>query len=444
MNIHQATHTKTFKRKALFGLLLFFCVHLFLAQNKLIKLDKEFSFSQVPLLKLNSSHTKIVISSWDKSKIGVSAYLLGAVDDEYLKNVNSLWEIDIQSLDSIFILKTDGSKQLPIKVISNYSSKSYPSDSDPSNVLLNSMLNPRSFKSDYIQIPEVLQERIDESKFNFDAYKQLGETYFKIWEYNLVKDLDEDSVKEVRDWYNKMSSKLINVSVDSNIINVSNKLPKNNVSYSIYESYTVVPDVAINKIIELKLPKGTLSYINTRFGSVEILDEINNLQANLKYTTFNAESINGSQTDISVSSAPVQIKKWNTGTLQLKYVKSSEIGFVDTIQLMASSSKLLIHLLATSGKFESTFSQLGIENIDVNFKTLSFLSTNSDLVLSLPNQSYNFVYSGEMSGIKIPPNKLELKSLGDYRNLVLHGYSQSRNTDREIQMNMANSQIVLK
>jgi len=310
--------------------------------------------------------------------------------------------------------------------------------------LLKSMLNPRSLNSENIKIPRVLQERINESKFNFEAYNQLGETYFKIWEYNLVKDLDEKSVKEVRDWYNQMSSKLINVSDDSNVTYVSNNSHKNNMSYSVYESYTVVPDVTINKIIELKLPKETLSYLNTRFGSVEILNEIKDLQANLKYTTFNAELIKGNKTDIYVSSAPVQIKKWNTGILQLKYVKSSEIGYVDRIQLVASSSKVLIHLLETSGKFKSTFSQLGIDNIAIDFKNLSFLSTNSDLVLSLPNQSYNFVYSGEMSGIKIPPNKLELKSLGDYRNLMLHGYSQSRNTDREIQMNMTNSQIVLK
>jgi len=443
MNIPQTTPIKIFRRNILLGLLLFFCAHLFIAQNKLLKLDKEFSFSQIPLFKLNSSHTKIIFTSWDKESIGITAYAIGKVDNEYLKNVNDLWEIQIQSSDSILILDTNASRQLPAKVISSYSSSSSAPNLNPSNILLNSVLNAESNYSANNKIPTVLLQKLKEYKFDFEAYKRLGETYFKIWEYNLVKDLDQKSTKEVQDWYNQMSTKLISISKNNNLINVANTEEKN-MSYSFYESHTIVPNVSVDKVIELKIPRRTQSFLDARFGSVQFNNDIKNIQAKLKYTSFEASIVKGVKTSISASSAPVQIQQWDNGKLNLAYVKSCEIGAVNNIQLVANSSKMLIHLLNGKGDFKSTFSQLGIDKTSTAFSSLSFLSTNSDLVLNLPQQAYNFVYSGEMSGITIPKNKLELKSLGDYKNLMLHGYSLSRNTDKEIQMNMVNSQIILK
>jgi len=446
MNIPQTTHTKIFKHKLLFGMLLLFCANLFIAQNKLLKLDREFTFSKVPLFKLNASHTKIIITTWDKENIGISAYSLGNADQEYLRENNQLWEIEIQSTDSILILNTNASKQLPAKVISSYSTAV--SSSDATSILLKKMLDPVLSNFQNISIPLTLQQRLNEIQFDFEAYNKLGETYFKIWEYNLLKGLDKESTKEIHTWSKQMTSQLVNVSNNNNNNNTLQKVinsPNNKMPYRFYESHTVIPNITIEKIVELKLPKKVRSYFNTRFGSVQIKNEIKDLQAKLKYTSLAATNILGNKTIISVSSAPVSIEKWTDGNLQLQYVKSAEIKSAQNVQLATKSSKVLIYSLNGNGKFKSSFSQLGIENINPSFSNLSFLSTNSDLVLSLPHQTaYNFVYSGEMSGIKIPQNKLALKSLGDFRNLMLHGYSQSRNTEKEIQMNMINSQIILK
>ncbi len=438
MNILLATHIKTFKPKLSLGLLLLFCAPYFFAQNKLLKFEQEFSLNTIPKFKLNSSHSNIIISTWDKKAIKVIAYSEGEVTQQSLEKTNDLWEITIQQSDSLFFIETDASKQLPQKVIANYKSNNPNSLADSTSVLLTSMINPLLSNLQSNTMPKVLQERINESKFNFDAYRSLGETYFKIWEYNLVKNLDNASKEEIRNWYSQMSTNLINVSNTN-----KNKNTQDKILYRFYESRTI-PVNTIKKVIELKIPRQSLPQLNTRFGTVTINNTIKNLKARLKYTAFDATNMDGGETNISISSAPVKIKEWNNGLLQLKYVKNSKIDLVSDIRLNAVSSRLVISELKGIGEFKSTFSQLVIDKTGANFNSLSFLNTNSDLVLSLPNQAYNFVYSGEMSGIKIPPNKLELKSLGDYRKLMLHGYSVSRNTDKEIQMNMVNSQILLK
>lgn len=443
MNIPQAKHTKIFKHNILVVLLLFFSVNLFLGQNKLLKLEKEFTFSQVPLLKLNASHTKIIFTTWDKKTIGLVAYSTGDVDEDYLEKMNSLWEMEVEASDSILMLNTNASKQIPQKVISTYSTNV--SNPNEVNSLLKAMLDPMLGTLNTVSIPVVLQKRLPRLKFDFEAYNSLGETYFKVWEHNLVKDLDKDSTKEVLNWSKQIGTKLINVSQDntSNSTNIYNN-NNNKITYSFYESHTVMPKIAVDRVIELKVPKKTQSFFNIRYGSVRLIDEVKNLQAKLKYTSLNAESIGGKKTNIEVSFAPVQIQLWKTGNLELQYVKSAQIKKVEDILLYVNTSKVVMYSLTGTGIFKSNFSQLGIDNISTNFSQLSFLITNSDLVMALPNQAFNFVYSGEMSGIRIPETKLKLKKLGDYKNLMLHGYSQSRNTEKEIQMNVVNSQVVLK
>jgi|GEM_PF-2708605 len=441
MNTHQVAHIKISKPNFLLGLLLLFSVNLFLGQNKLLKLEKEFSFSQVPLFKLNASHTKIIFTTWNKKTIGISAYVKGDIDKDYLKEINRLWEIQIEPSDSILILSTDASKQIPQKVISTYNTGV--SNVNQINSLLKTILDPMLVDLNAVSIPVVLQERLPQLKFDFEAYNSLGETYFKVWEHNLVKDLDEASTKEVLNWSKQVGAKLTTVSQ-----NVSNNLPNtindNKVTYSFYKRHTIIPNIAVKRVIELKVPKETLSFFNTRYGSVHLINEVKNLKAKLKYTSLEAESIGGKKTNIEVAFAPVKIQFWKEGNLQLNYVKSGQIKTVKNIVLNSNSSKVVLYYLEGSGMFKSTFSQLGIDSISIGFSQISFLSTNSDLVLNLPDQAYGFVYSGEMSGITLPKNKLELKQLGDYRNLMLHGYSQSRNTEREIQMNVVNSQIILK
>lgn len=438
MNIQQVTPIKISKPRIFLGFVLLFFATQLLSQNKLLKLEKEFSFDQLPKFVLTASHSNILISSWEKKSVSIKAYSTGDVATQALEKANSLWEIEIQQSDSLIALNTDASKQLPQKIIANYGAEGVKSSSLSNNIAPTPVLNPLLSNLEDANMPKVLRDRINKSRFNFDAYRNLGDTYFKIWEFNLVKGLDKESVKEVRNWYNQMSNNLLEVS--NNITNSGESKKK---LYHFYETKTT-PVNLIKKTIEIKLPEKIASQLVANFGSVAILNTSHNLQAKLKYTNFEAQNVTGKQTNISIYSAPVKINQWKEGTLRLKYVKKAAIDVATDIRLFVVSSKALIQTLTGNGEFKSTFSHIGVNKVDVNFTSLSFLNTNSDLVLALPDQAYNFVYSGEMSGIKIPPNKLTLKSLGDYRKLMLHGYSKTRNTDKEIEMNMVNSQILLK
>ncbi len=439
MNTLPVKHTKTLKRNTLFITLVFLGVNLFLAQNKLLKLEKEFSFSQIPLFKLNASHTQLIFTPWDKNTIGINAYAIGDVDKEYLKNVNDLWEIQIQSSDSILILNTDASKQMPIKVIT--STNTLPNNQ--LNVLLKSLLNPMLTNFQNTSMSSIIQSKLAQLQFDFEAYNREGEAYLKNWEENLVKNYGQPAAQGIHNWSKLVSTKLAKKVSENNRFNNTN-VNRNTIIYQFYKGKVTTPEILVNKVIEIKIPKTTLSYLNTRYGSITLNNTITNLQAKLKYTPFKASHINGRFTNIKVMSAPVQIDSWDMGKLQLQYVKSGEIKEARQIDLNINSSRFLIHSLSGRGMFTTSFSQLGLDSVSSNFSELSFFSTNSDVVLSIPNKPFSFVYSGEMSQIKMPQGILNLKSLGDRKNLMLHGFFKAKNSQKEIQMNVTNSQVVLK
>lgn len=455
MNFRTVPHIKIYKpnhRLGLFCLLLylFFFPYFTFAQNKVVKLEKEFHFNKEVTVNITSSHTDIIISTWSQNNIKIVAQSHGDASDDFIKASNNIWDLQWQKTDSVLVIKTDASKQTPLFNLSTNNSASDNLNSnnfDASNAVATSQIwHPIIKQSNIAEMPQVLKNQLKQTNFNFEAYQNLGEMYFKIWEYNLVNNPNKDNgnfsnnaLAELEQWYNQMTKSLLTTSDGLFKATASASSSATNNS-----QHTAWGSDAIKRTIEIKVPENCVTKLNAHFGTLILETKLNNISANLKYTTFIAEEIDGKNTTISVAAAPVKINKWNSGKLNLKYVKKAVINTAEDIILKTVSSKVHIANLISNGEFTGSFSQLKIDGVDNNVNSLSFLNTNGDIELTLPQSPFNFAYSGEMSGIKIPPNRLTLKPLGDYRKLMLHGYSQSRNTDRFIQMNVIHSQVLLK
>src|SRR5690606_27513915 len=95
------------------------------------------------------------------------------------------------------------------------------------------------------------------------------------------------------------------------------------------------------KTIIIRLPKNAKTNINIRHGELKMAD-VNNVRANLNYSPFTANSIDGGKTLITASYAPVAVNTWKQGVLNVKFVDDCSLETVQEIRLQANSSDVRI------------------------------------------------------------------------------------------------------
>tara|TARA_R110002049_G_scaffold12343_1_gene55465 strand:+ start:9329 stop:10846 length:1518 start_codon:yes stop_codon:yes gene_type:complete len=161
----------------------------------------------------------------------------------------------------------------------------------------------------------------------------------------------------------------------------------------------------VKKTIKIKMPKGAKLKVNVRHGELEFAANIDNLKANLSYTKFTANSINGSSTSINASYSPVYVAHWNLGELNLKYVKKAELRNVKNMVLNSNSSNVTIDNLSGNAIIDGSIGDLKILEIDDAFINLNIIIQNSDAIIVLPKVSHNLQYKGAYSTFYHPKNK---------------------------------------
>ncbi|MBD0823047.1 hypothetical protein [Aestuariibaculum marinum] len=183
----------------------------------------------------------------------------------------------------------------------------------------------------------------------------------------------------------------------------------------------------VKKIIKIKLPKKAKLKVNVRHGEIEFASAVDNLKANLEYTKFKANSINGSQTSINASYSPVVVTHWNVGNLNLNYVKKASINNAKQLVINSNSSNVVIDNLEGSAIINGSIGDLKIVKIDDSFSNLNVMLQNSDATIVLPNVEYSLQYVGNHSRFSHPkkttPNNVSSFSTGNLssgKNIVVN------------------------
>lgn len=442
-----APHIKIFKHSFVFALLFLISLHSILSQNKTEKYTNEFNIPSASYIELDAIYTDIIFTSWNKDKVAVKAYLQSSeLTEEQTQIELSLWDFQVNQLDSLVAISSMASPKLK-KVAAQYNFSGDISENDVSQ-MVRSVLAPMLQNVKNNPIPESLQQHLKDLNFDFNAYNQLGETYMKIWENRFAQNLDADTTSELKKWSQDATSNLIQVSKvrnDQGAVTVSQE-KRQNPSYqvSFIQTITIPQTVKVNKVLEVFVPLNSKLKFKTRYGSINVMNELNNIKAIVQYSPFQAEKISGKNTSLAISFAPVLINSWDSGKLALEYVKKSKINKIENIRLLSNSSKTQINGINGSARIESTFGVIDVLNLGANFTNLSLLSNNSDLAFTIPKSAFNFAYNGNRSRIQIPEDRLSLKLIENMGNQMLHGYSLSRNTDKEIQMSVTNTSVLLR
>ncbi len=160
----------------------------------------------------------------------------------------------------------------------------------------------------------------------------------------------------------------------------------------------------VKKTIIIKMPKKAKLKVNVTHGELEFAAVIDDVQADLSYTKFKAQGINGSKTSISAAYAPVYVSNWNLGELNLNHVRDAQLKSVKHVVLNANSSNIKINNIVRSAIIDSNIGDLKILDVGETFTNLNFILQNNQANIVLPKIDCNMNYRGKNSVVIHPAN----------------------------------------
>ena len=192
-------------------------------------------------------------------------------------------------------------------------------------------------------------------------------------------------------------------------------------------------------MIKIKMPKDAKLDLNVRHGEVK-LGAVNNIKANLNYSTFVANTVDGGETSINVSYAPIYVKHWKNGALGADYVDTCVINQADNITMEANSSNVTFGVLSKDAMLNGSYGALVINNFGSEFESVALNLDNTDANIFLPEVALDLFFNGRKSSIDLPSG-MQATSNEMNGNSMLKGYHINSNSNRLINITAAYSNI---
>lgn len=252
--------------------------------------------------------------------------------------------------------------------------------------------------------------------------ENLGNT-MEVWAQQMAADQQGN--------YNKTVTRDANGNILSTQINYSSTTP----------SRPNRSESNVKRKIIVRMPKKAKLDLNVRHGNIKI-SEASDARVNLSHGNFIAQTIDGSKTYVIVAYSPVEIDKWNYGTLSTSYVKNCVINQAEHINLNSRASNIVINEVGRTATISGSFGELTIPKVGRSFQTINISLENSDLVLRLPETAYNFAYNGVQSNINFP-KKLEAKVMSGYGSQMINGFYKNQGSDKSITISSKFSDVVV-
>ena len=198
--------------------------------------------------------------------------------------------------------------------------------------------------------------------------------------------------------------------------------------------------IKIKKRLEIKVPKNATFKLNTRHCKVKLPKT--KASGKVSYGTFNAETLNGGELNISYS--PVTINSINTTNLFLNNVTDAHIASVANSKLNANSSKLIVDNVYENVIINTKFGELTISKIQTNYDTFHVglnLSEANINMLSI-KQNLNYTIEGKSH---LYPNKAAMKfNVNDLVKKEVNGSFSIKSNDEKVKITGKHSQLTLK
>lgn len=431
---------------------------------------------------VNTSYTNIVFETWNKNKVEVEAYIEGEkLSEKEKQDLMKNWDLQV----------TGNSKK--VNITSNAANQDFAmGDMPPMDFigpLMENMVMPMIQNIKVPPLPEDLLENIGNIQFDYEAFQKDEEGYMKKFEAQIDKKFGKDFEKHMEEWGKSFEDSWDEKRADSigeaygkkmevwgesfgksmeawgeaygkKMETWAEQMEKNYEKEGSNYTKTVTKNpngtsVIIQgsgnssnssgnakKTVIIRLPKNARTNVNIRHGDLKMADA-NNLKATLNYTSFKANSIDGGQTLISASYAPVTIKTWKQGVLNVKFIDNCVIETVQNLNLQANSSDVRIGNITNQAFLSGSFGDLRIDKISDGFETLDISLENTDAKLKVPVGAFSFYFNGKKSTLKYPKS-LQLKESKNADRVLVKGYNQNNSSNKTITINSTYSNVSLQ
>ncbi len=426
---------------------------------------------------VNTSYTNIIFETWNKNKVEVEAYIEGEkLSEKERQEAMKNWDLDING----------NSKK--VNISSNARNQSFAMGNMPPMDFIGPMMENMKpmLQMQVPPLPPDMMENIGNIQFDYEAYQRDEKGYMKKFEAQMDEMFGKDFQKKMEDWGKRFENSF-NARADSTGQSYAQKMKAwgeasqkrmeawgeeygkkmeawarelekqyENEGDNFTKTVTHSPkgtSIAIKgnrsaignkakKTIIIKLPKNAKTNVNIRHGNLKMADA-NNLKANLNYTPFRANSIDGGQTLISASFAPVVINTWKQGVLNVKFVEECVIETVRNINLQANSSDVRFGNITGQAFLSGSFGDLEIDRVADGFETLDIHLENSDAKVKVPGGAFSFYFNGRKSTLKYPRSlKANESKNADWT--VVKGFNQTNSSNKTITINSTFSNVSLQ
>lgn len=452
---------------------LLFCIPVMLsAQSK--KLDKTYKTSSDVEVKIDASHTNIIVDYWDKNEVQIEATLeTDEVEKEKRDELLANWKLNTSGNAAEVTISSGGGMQWNEDIDLSGLEKPLASLPQMLEPLMNNLVTPlmqSMGESMGAPLPPEFSEKMGKIKFDYEAYEKDGDKYIAKFEKEIEANFGDDFEKDMEEWAAQFEKNAENweknfeMKMDINSEEFEKSMEKWAESFgkdmeawgesfgaqmeARYEGENGNSKVMglnnskAKKTIKLKMPKNAKLKLDVRHGEVKLSGTTNNLRADLSHSKLTADRINGKNTNVEAAYTPVNINYWSYGIMDAKYVKNFKINKVKSIKLSSNSSNVNIGEVEDTGILSGNFGELNIANVGPNFKNLDINLENSDLELGLPTSAFNFMYSGTQSDIK-HPDVLKVTSSESYDNKKLTGYHKTKDSGGNISIKANFSDVLL-
>ncbi|WP_420573618.1 hypothetical protein [Kordia sp.] len=459
------------------------------SQSKKQTKKEVFTVNKDVTLEINTSHADVEFDTWNKNKVQIEATIEveDATDEEveaYMKKWNfkaigNSEKVTVTSKGSHSLFGDAGqiilSDPIIIEGVEFPEVLEMPESSEIREVII----------EEVPELPLMVIESLEDIKFDYEAFEKEGEAYFKKWQEQWKSDFDQKKFKKgMEDWKQKFEKQqkerekfvekyfeaeqkglqkaqedLFKNSKEYQELALRNKERRmlkqikehkhrqdgkthanhnNNILFISKEG----KHLKVKKTIKIKMPKKAKLKLNVRHGEVTIAAASENMDAKLSHAALYANVINGANTTIETSYAPIHVTKWNNGALKVNFVENVDLQMVNDINLMSNSSKVSIGTLGEKGIISGTFGNLLIHTIGENFKTLDIILENTDARIQLPTSAFKFYYIGSNSNISYPKSVVGTKNKTQF-NTIVRGYQKNNTSGSEININAKYSEVTL-
>lgn len=467
------------------------CVNLGFAQEKFEKLNESFQVNEDVTINVDAKYTHFIFKTWNKGQVKVEAFIEGEnLSEEKQQRMLSNWDLNVMGNSKIVRIssQTQGMMGFPHGNMASFMPHNF-DDSIFNATDFQAMIAPMMENIARMEpvFPPSFYKNLGGLQFDHVAYSKNGEAYLKSYEKQIQEKFGKDYVQKMQKWgaqiqdemearrktmeqrradmevlrgdmaekrtqlqahHKEMSERMKEIAQNNQNVNYSKTvttLPQGGkrIEVRFTNSDTWISENQEKRTVVVYIPKNANLHLQIRHGKLDLENAVSNLNAQLTHTSFTAEEINGKETKIRVSYAPVKIVHWKYGVLNLSYVQDSKIETVNSIKLLSNSSDVEIGNLEKTGILSGSFGELSVLNMGKNFQTLRIHLENSDLKIQLPESAFDFSYNGSNSHINLPTS-LKVETQNNYGNKFMNGYYLSQNNSGKISIDANFSEVVLK